>query len=586
MNLSSNDHPQYQLGSEKDTVGGYAGLTGGVVNKPIRAIRLVSPDPSSPGPSPGDAWINGLDFKYQNNNGGTPATETIERRARIDNAGGYAGLDGDGHVNKAIKAIRLVSPDPTSPGPSPGDTWVNGVDLKFRNNNGGGAQTETVERQARRDTANGYAGLDGGGRVADIHAPAKTAYTSGSQALSPGDIGAEPAISALPVSKGGTGATTSGGALANLGAVAKGGDTMAGDIAMAGHKVTGLPTGTDSGDAATYGQLVSMVHGLDWQDSVKQADLSAIPTSPAPSSGDRFLVAAGGSSDSWNGHYKHIALLNPDATWTFIVPNKGTTIHVDGGSVSPGADLTYDGANWVNIGASVDHNQTLNLTTGNPHTQYQLGSEKDTTGGYAGLDGGGRIPGAHAPAKAVYATGGGQALVPADIGAPPSGRAVAAGPGLNGGGDLSADLTLYIAAFTGVVSKDVDPASQSYPPGVTTFPGASCDVGADGTLLPMHIRLPAVVDNTKLNTEVVLTFSDTSTVVLVNTDNGSPADLDMVSIADKLMGGLGGSAMNNGKRLQQITAQVNNITGSSFTADISWFRVRAYAMPRGDGGAL
>lgn len=55
-------------------------------------------------------------------------------------------------------------------------------------------------------------------------------------------------------------------------------------------------------------------------------------------------------------------------------------------------------------------------------------------------------PGPYADAshKATHATGGSDALSPADIGAVPTGRTISAGSGLTGGGDLSANRTLAV----------------------------------------------------------------------------------------------------------------------------------------------
>ena len=78
------------------------------------------------------------------------------------------------------------------------------------------------------------------------------------------------------------------------------------------------------------------------------------------------------------------------------------------------------------------------------------------TGKLYGLNGSGRIDAAQAPLKSLYATGGAQALTPGDIGAVAPTRSIATGAGLAGGGDLSTDHTLHIAAYTGVVSKDVE----------------------------------------------------------------------------------------------------------------------------------
>lgn len=56
-----------------------------------------------------------------------------------------------------------------------------------------------------------------------------------------------------------------------------------------------------------------------------------------------------------------------------------------------------------------------------------------------------RTPTAH---KASHATGGGDALAPADIGAVPTSRSISAGTGLSGGGDLSANRTLSVSYGT------------------------------------------------------------------------------------------------------------------------------------------
>jgi hypothetical protein len=548
-----------------------------------------------------------------------------------------------------------------------------------------------------------------------------------------GDGGEGPQLLALGAVKTGEALVRSGSTIVSLPVLSTGGGTMTADLAMGGHKIVGLSSGTATDDAATYGQLTSMLNGLDWQASVLRADLNAVPTSPAPSAGDRFLVAAGASGSPWGGHVGEIAVFNGGSSWTFIAPTKGTTVHVDGGA-SGGTDLTFDGINWVNIGVSVDHNATLNRSAADAHSQYQLGSERDANNGYAGLDGGGIVnkpvkavrtaspdPGSpnpgdvwvngadlrfrnnggggaqtetverqanrdanngyagldgggivNKPVKAVrtaspdpgspnpgdvwvngvdlrfrnnngggaqtetverqanrdanngYAglDGGGVVNKPVkavriaspDPGSPNPGdvwvngvdlkfrdaggspatrtlvatvRQVAPGTGLAGGGDLSADRTLSIASFTGLVSKDAMPAGgTSYASGITVLSDASVDVGPDGLLVPMHIRLPPAVDNTKLNMEVVLVFADNSSVMLVNTDNGSPADFDVLGLADTMMGGLASSASNSGKRLRKIVSQVHNITGNPFTASVAAFRVRAYALPAGAGSPL
>lgn len=353
------------------------------------------------------------------------------------------------------------------------------------------------------------------------------------------------------------------------------------------------------------------------------------------------------ATGAWEGHEEKIAEWNGSA-WAFTVPNKGFTVHND----ATGQDLTYDGAHpagsWVNIGASVDHSSLLNLSSGNPHPQYQLASQREVAGGYAGLgsdtlpirptkgvrfgsdpgspsqgevwvvgrdlkyrnDDGtpatevaerlsrrnaangyaglgsdSRVDAAQAPAKAVYVTGGGQAIVPADIGAVGTGRTVSAGIGLAGGGALSSDQTLSIAAFTGFLSKDVDPASQTYPASQSVV-HAVYDIGAGGTLIPTGLRLPAAV-SAGLVTEAVFEMQDASTRIVTNSNLGAALDDNLQGLATFFMGDVSGAADSNGNAVRKIILRTRNTTGSDITSvDIGVFRVRALALPRGGGSAL
>jgi Protein of unknown function (DUF2793) len=421
--------------------------------------------------------------------------------------------------------------------------------------------------------------------------------------------------------------------------VPAGGGTMGGDLNMGGHKVSNLAIGTASGDAATYGQLTSLLNGLDWQNSVLDK-LNGPPGSPA--SGDRYIVGSG--TGAWSGHSKSIAQYDGTG-WQYFVPNKGWTVHQE----AEGHDYNYDGSNWVDLGVSIDHNALLNLGTGNPHTQYQLGSQKDQNSGYAGLDTdglvnkaikairagmsdpgspnagevwvndkalkfrdnsgspstqvvevlsrrnanngyagldiNGRIDVAQAAPKSVYSTGGAQGLAPADIGAAAQNRNVSAGVGLSGGGDLTSDRTLSIAAFSGFVSQDHTPSSASWSAHEVKV-HATYDIGTGGHLVPSGIRIPACVD-AALETQVLFEFHDASSYTLLNTSTGSVLDKTMQELSDILMGSVTGANQNNGRAIRKITFQThNNSNGSVSSISLGVFRLRAYAFPRGGGSAL
>ncbi len=419
------------------------------------------------------------------------------------------------------------------------------------------------------------------------------------------------------------------------------GGTLTGELAMGGHKVTGLASGTAPGDAATYGQVAALLNGLDWQASVLNQNLTSPPGSP--STGNRHLIAAS-ATGAWSGKDGQITTYDGSA-WTFTVPNQGMTVHVE----AEGADYVYNGSAWVNIGASVDHAALLNLGTGDPHPQYQLSagreaasgyaglgsdtlpiqptkgvragsdpsspapgevwvngtdlkfrnndgtpvtdvverlSRRNQASGYAGLDGTGRVGASQAPAKSTYATGGNQALVASDIAAAPQSRLVTAGTGLSGGGDLSVDRTVSIAAFSGIVAKDFDPASGLNWSANETKVHVSFDIGAEGMLVPIAMRLPPCVD-AALRTEVVFEFDDASTRTLSNGSTGSNLDQDANAIAGFLSGDLSNSAINNGKRVRRLILQTRNTSGATISSiDIGIFRIRAWAMPRGGGAAL
>jgi hypothetical protein len=85
-------------------------------------------------------------------------------------------------VNRPVKTLRSGS-DPGSP--NPGDVWINGGALKYRDATGTPA-TQTVELLSARDQNDGYAGLDGGGIV---NRPVKTLRVgSDPGSPNPGDV--------------------------------------------------------------------------------------------------------------------------------------------------------------------------------------------------------------------------------------------------------------------------------------------------------------------------------------------------------------------------------------------------------------
>lgn len=131
--------------------------------------------------------------------------------------------------------------------------------------------------------------------------------------------------------------------------VSKSGDTMSGNLAMGGNKVTGLAAAAANGEAVRYEQLqdvIATINGLEWQDSVKSATVLD-PTAETPTAGDRYLINGTGAT-GFLGHDNEIATyvsgaVTSPASWTFTTPTTGMFVSSD-------AEATllyyYGGASW------------------------------------------------------------------------------------------------------------------------------------------------------------------------------------------------------------------------------------------------
>ena len=105
--------------------------------------------------------------------------------------------------------------------------------------------------------------------------------------------------------------------------LALGGLTMSGTIAMGTNKITGLGNGTESTDAATFGQLQSALEGLYWVDPVAvlriKSGANQAGTPPtAGSAGEAWLVS------SWGSGYNNGDIVEWSGTaWVVVVANSG-----------------------------------------------------------------------------------------------------------------------------------------------------------------------------------------------------------------------------------------------------------------------
>ena len=105
--------------------------------------------------------------------------------------------------------------------------------------------------------------------------------------------------------------------------------------------------------AAVWLTLGGSFEFLEWQNSVKDKDLSAPPG--APSTGDRYIVASGGSG-AWSGEDDNIAEWSGSA-WGFVASTEGFACWVDDEDVV----YIFNGSAWVKFGTIVDHGNLLGL---------------------------------------------------------------------------------------------------------------------------------------------------------------------------------------------------------------------------------
>jgi hypothetical protein len=162
--------------------------------------------------------------------------------------------------------------------------------------------------------------------------------------------------------------------------------TLGGAVNFGGYALTAVGAGSAGTDGAqrqwVLDQIKAYLAGLEWQEDV----INFLNTPPgSPNTGDRYVVTATATGD-WAGKENQIAEWNVTA-WEFTIPNEGYALRDDTANTM----MLYSGTAWGNFGNAIDHSVLLNLTSGDPHTQYQQESEKNANSGYCGLAADGAI---------------------------------------------------------------------------------------------------------------------------------------------------------------------------------------------------
>ena len=110
------------------------------------------------------------------------------------------------------------------------------------------------------------------------------------------------------------------------------------------------------------------VQGLDYQNSVLDKDLTTPPSNPTD--GDRYLLYnTPDTGTDWEGHVNDIAEWDAATSqWIFTTPNKGFTVPVEDENIQ----YTFNGTNWIDLPATVPHNNTTGLQGGQTNEYYHL----------------------------------------------------------------------------------------------------------------------------------------------------------------------------------------------------------------------
>lgn len=149
---------------------------------------------------------------------------------------------------------------------------------------------------------------------------------------------------------------------------------VAGTRAFSGAVAGVAPT--SGAHLATKSYVDSLVQGVEWHKSVADRDLDTPPG--APSTGDRYIVATGGTG-AWSGHDMEIAEWD-GAAWVFTAPTLGSTVALDDELRS----VRWDGDSWEFLESFLSHQALVGAGT---LTHSQLDAQSPSTDEKAALAG-------------------------------------------------------------------------------------------------------------------------------------------------------------------------------------------------------
>lgn len=172
--------------------------------------------------------------------GATTATEALTNLGALSKSGGTM----KGALNMgSYRITNLANPSATTDAVN--KTYADAIDTKA-------SEAQSAAKTAQ-ETANAAQSTASGAQAAaeNAQAAAEEARTRADEALEAATSGTIPTtqLPTVPISKGGTGATTAAAALTNLGALSKNGDTMKGALNMGSYRIINVAAPTATTDA-------------------------------------------------------------------------------------------------------------------------------------------------------------------------------------------------------------------------------------------------------------------------------------------------------------------------------------------------
>lgn len=141
--------------------------------------------------------------------------------------------------------------------------------------------------------------------------------------------------------------------------------TMSNVLDMSSNRIIDVATPISTNDAANKSYVDAMAQGMTWQSPVIAIATSTTPLSAA--AGNRYIINDAIPATVTSCSIGKIAQYN-GSSWSCLTPGLGWTVYVTQESTS----YNWNGALWVSVGSTVNHDSLNDLQGGQPGQYYHL----------------------------------------------------------------------------------------------------------------------------------------------------------------------------------------------------------------------